>query len=146
MSSNRSDSTNNHNVSDSPVLFFDEACVLCNGTVKRLIKVDKRGVLRFAPLQGEFAKAQMIERDDFPTNLSTFVLLEGSRVFTRSTAALRVLRYLPFPHNLPRVFWIVPRFIRDAVYDFVARNRTRWFGTTDSCPVYPDPIQARFID
>ncbi|MNT04339.1 hypothetical protein D3C72_1389140 [compost metagenome] len=77
---------------------------------------------------------------------STFVLVEDGRYYTRSKAALKLARVLPFPWPLWYVFVVIPPFIRDAVYDIVARNRYRWFGKDEACMIPTKEIRKRFLD
>jgi predicted DCC family thiol-disulfide oxidoreductase YuxK len=130
---------------DKKVILFDGVCNLCNAVVAFLIHRDRKDVFRFAALQSE-AGAQLAERLGLAaSDLSSVVLLEGDRAFTKSTAALRILRGLPWYRVLyPLV--AVPPFIRDAVYDWVARNRYGWFGKRDACMVPSPEVRGRFLD
>lgn len=112
-----------------------------------ILKRDRTGELRFASLQSDVGRRLLGERGMDPEELSTLVLVdEDGEVALRSTAALRVASaHMRFPWRLAGVFLIVPRFLRDAVYRFVAKNRIKWFGTADGCEL-PAPGQAeRFI-
>jgi len=133
-------------VNDPPVLLFDGVCNLCNGAVAFVIRRDPRARLRFAPLQSPAADALLaslgVARDRLP---DSFVLVEDGRVHVRSTAALRVARRLRFPWPLLAVFLLVPRWLRDPVYDLVARNRYRWFGRREACMVPTAELRARFL-
>lgn len=130
----------------APVLLFDGVCNLCNGAVAFVIRRDARARFRFAPLQSPAADALLaslgVSRAGLP---DSFVLVEDGRVHLRSTAALRVARGLRFPWPLLGVLLVVPRFLRDPLYDFVARNRYRWFGKRDECMVPTAELQARFL-
>jgi predicted DCC family thiol-disulfide oxidoreductase YuxK len=124
------------------VVLFDGVCNLCNGTVRFVMPRDPAGYFQFASLGSEPAN-RVLEAAHAEGSLpDSVVLVEDGRVFTRSDAALRIVRRLAFPWPLLWGFVIVPRLIRDALYDFVARNRYRWFGTRDSCllplPGYAD--------
>jgi predicted DCC family thiol-disulfide oxidoreductase YuxK len=135
---------------DGPVLLYDGLCGFCDGTVQFILKHDRRGTLRFATLQGDFARG-VIDRHPELDGVDSLVLVERDasgreRVHVRSDGALRVARYLGGAWNLARATAIVPQFIRDSVYDGFARIRYRVFGRYDSCPI-PSPEQrARFID
>ena len=138
-------------MSDGPVLLYDGLCGFCDGTVQFILRHDRRGTLRFATLQGDFARG-VIDRHPELEGVDSLVLVErdpGSgteKVHVRSAGALRVARYLGGAWHLARATAIVPRFIRDAAYDGFARIRYRVFGRYDSCPI-PSPEQrARFID
>ena len=136
---------------DGPVLLYDGLCGFCDGTVQFILKHDRRGTLRFATLQGEFARG-VIARHPELQGVDSLVLVEpaddstSERVSVRSAGALRLARYLGGPWHLARAVAIVPRFLRDWAYDGFARIRYRVFGRYDSCPI-PSPEQrARFID
>jgi predicted DCC family thiol-disulfide oxidoreductase YuxK len=130
-----------------PLYLFDGYCVLCSGFVRFCFKHDGDGLLKFASAQSPLGM-QVLEALGLPANTldRTILLVEGNEVFSRSTAVLRSLRHL---RGWPR--WLaplrlVPRFIRDPAYDFVARNRYRWFGRRSTCFVPTPPTRARFID
>lgn len=110
-----------------------------------MIKRDKNAQLRFAPLQSEIAEAALAGKQHLRQDMSSFVFLENEVVYTRSTAALRVCRYLKGGWPLMYAFMIVPRFIRDAVYDYIARNRYRWFGKREACMIPTPDVRSRFL-
>lgn len=128
------------------VVLFDGECNLCNGAVGFLIRRDASGRLKFASLQSEVGAALAASVGVDATALSTFVLVEGGQASVRSTAALRVVRYLRFPWPVLSVFRLVPAFLRDPVYRWVAANRYRWFGKRSTCRL-PSPEEAsRFLE
>ena len=129
----------------SPVIYFDGVCNLCTGTVQFVLKRDKRKVFRFASLQGEGGR-KMLNAHKLPAqHYQTFILEEGARIFTRSTAALRVFKLLGGAWSLLYVFMIIPAFIRDAVYNFISNNRYRWFGKKEECWLPSPEWENRFI-
>lgn len=129
----------------SPVLLFDGVCNLCNASVQWVLKRDRKGIFRFAALQSEAGRALLRQSGLSSENFDTVVLVDGDRVFTRSDAALEIVRRIGGPWSLLGIFRIVPRPLRNAVYDWVARYRYRWFGKTQSCMI-PQPEWAnRFI-
>jgi predicted DCC family thiol-disulfide oxidoreductase YuxK len=129
------------------VVLIDGVCNLCNSVVHFVIDRDPEARFRFAPLQSEFAKSLLgrAGRPGLATSLETFVLVEGDVVFTHSTAALRVLRELNTPLRFLYAFVVLPRFVRDAAYRFVAKRRYGWFGRTDSCRVPTPELKTRFL-
>ena len=133
---------------DGPVLLYDGVCGFCNGTVQFVLARDRRGVLRFATLQGEFARGVM-ERHPELNGVDSLVLVErdaaGEHVSVRSEVALRVARYLGGPWRIVGVLRVVPRFARDSVYDGFARIRYRVFGKYDSCPLPSAEQRKRFL-
>ncbi|HEV2984313.1 MAG TPA: thiol-disulfide oxidoreductase DCC family protein [Vicinamibacterales bacterium] len=125
------------------VLLFDGVCTLCNGFVQFVIQRDPAGRFQFATLQSDAAR-RLLQAAPQPLP-DTLVLVENGRVFLRSTAALRVARGLKFPWPLAFVLVVVPRPLRDWVYDILARNRYRWFGRRDVCMVPTPELRARFL-
>jgi predicted DCC family thiol-disulfide oxidoreductase YuxK len=127
------------------VVLFDGVCNLCNGSVDFLLRREKSGRLRFASLQSDVAKRLLAEHRK-ADDLSSIVLIEDGRVFTRSDAALRLLAHLRAPWPLFGALRLVPRPLRDLVYDQVARHRYSWFGRRSSCRVPTAEERARFLD
>ena len=116
---------------DMKVVFFDGVCNLCNFSVRFLRKHDKNNVFQIHSLQSELA-AKLLSQH-FPQQLPDSIMyLNDQQVYTQSNAVLMILKELPFPYKLLYAFKIVPKFIRDAVYKWVAKNRYRWFG---KCPI-----------
>ena len=129
-----------------PVIFFDGVCNLCEGSVQFVIKADKKKLFRFASLQGSHGMQLLDGLQTEGASLRTFILKEDNVIYTRSTAVLRVLKHLGGLWSLGYAFIIVPRFIRDAVYNFISRNRYKWFGEKKECWI-PDPaLKDRFLD
>ncbi len=138
-------------MTDGPVLLYDGLCGFCDGTVQFILKRDRRGTLRFATLQGDFAR-DVIARHPKVAGVDSLVLVEPDvrsgreNVYVRSEGALRVARYLGGGWHLARAVAIVPRFLRDRAYDAFARMRYRIFGRYDRCPIPTPEQRARFID
>jgi predicted DCC family thiol-disulfide oxidoreductase YuxK len=136
---------------DSPVLLYDGLCGFCDGTVQFILRHDRRGTLKFATLQGDFAR-EVIARQPEGGGVDSLVLVGRDvasgeeRVFVRSEGALEVARYLGGTWHVARGVAIVPRFLRDWAYDAFARIRYRVFGRYDSCPIPTPEQRARFID
>lgn len=129
------------------VILFDGTCNLCNGFVQFVIARDPAGRFQFGALQSAPAR-QVLSLHDAPDPLpDAMVLAEDGRLFTGSSAALRVARHLTFPWpTLASVLLAVPRPLRDGVYAFVARRRYRWFGRRSHCMVPTPEVRARFLD
>lgn len=128
-----------------PIVLFDGVCNFCEGRVRFIIDHDPHGTFRFASLQSDYGRALAEQYNTDASELNTMMLVEDGRLFKRSTAALRVARRLGFPWSLAWVFAIVPRPVRDAVYDFVANNRYRWFGKKEQCMIPTPEIRQRFL-
>lgn len=129
-----------------PILLFDGVCNLCNGAVQFLIQRDPKGIFRFASLQSDAAQGLLSQFPQAPTDISTIILVEDGRMYTKSDAALRAARYLSGAWPALYGFIIVPRPIRNAVYDWIARNRYRWFGKKDQCMIPTPGLKERFLD
>jgi len=128
-----------------PILLYDGVCYFCNGLVRFALRRDKERRLRFASLQSAAGQALLREYDLPDGEIDSAVLIDNGHVYTRSTCALRALRYLRFPWPLLYGLIIVPPFIRDAIYDVVARNRYDWFGKMDACPLPPPEQREQFL-
>ncbi|MEZ4757233.1 MAG: DCC1-like thiol-disulfide oxidoreductase family protein [Flavobacteriales bacterium] len=126
-----------------PVVFYDGHCGLCDRSVQWLLRMDRRAALRFAPLQGTTA-SKVLPRS-IATHMDSFVLLDGNGVHLRSDAAIRVLEHLGGAWRSIRLLRLMPRVMRDSVYDLIARRRHRWFGRMEHCRL-PGPGEgARFL-
>lgn len=136
---------------DSPVLLYDGLCGFCDSTVQFILRHDRRGTLKFATLQGDFAR-EVIARHPEMAGVDSLILVGRDtvsgeeRVFVRSEGALEVARYLGGAWHVARGVAIVPRFVRDWAYDGFARIRYRVFGRYNSCPIPTPEQRARFID
>lgn len=126
------------------VVFFDGHCNLCNRFVDFLIRRDTRHALRFASLQGETAKRLLPK--EYVSDLSTVVFLNEGKISTHSSAALRAIATLGGGYYLFKWFLLVPAFIRNLVYRFVASNRYTWFGRRDTCRLPSPEEKAQFLD
>lgn len=141
-----------------PVILFDGVCNLCNAMVRWVVEHDADGWFRFAPLQSEAARrlldaagaeagaAKGNSRTASAGPGGTMALVDQDGVHFRSTAALRVAKRLEFPWSLLGWLSVVPRPLRDAVYDCVAGNRYRWFGRRATCPIPGPDLAKRFLD
>lgn len=130
---------------NNPVILFDGVCNLCNGAVQFIIKRDKHGVFRFAPLQSNFGQDQLRNAGLVFSSVETIILVEDGKFYQRSDAALRISKHLSGAWPLLYSFRILPRVIRDGVYNWVARNRYRFFGKRDECMIPTPELKARFL-
>lgn len=129
-----------------PIVFFDGVCTLCNTFVDGLVSRDHARALRYASLQGETARALLSTPEFSVDHPSSVVLWENGVVRTRSDAVLRILVLLGSPWSWLAIFRIVPRPIRDAIYDWVARHRYAWFGKRDTCRIPTPEERSLFLD
>jgi len=125
-------------------VLYDGDCVLCSKTVTFLLAIDKRKRLKFAPLSGTTSESLSIGKT--ASNQSTVVFYKNGTLFYRSTAALKIAEQLPFPWPLLRIFFLIPAFIRDYIYNVIGRNRYKWFGKNETCFVKQPNYEDRFLD
>jgi predicted DCC family thiol-disulfide oxidoreductase YuxK len=129
-------------MTESPILFFDGTCRLCDGTVRLLLHLDRRGGLRFAPLQGATAAQRLTPGSSLPDSI---VLWTPTGIHVRSDALLGALAGVGGPWKALRVLRLLPRWLRDSAYDWVAGRRARWFGRLDACRVPTATERERFL-
>lgn len=128
-----------------PVILFDGVCNLCNASVQYIIKHDKRRLFRFASLQSAFGE-KLLKKNNLPANaFNSFILFKNNIIYTRSTAALLVAKELAGSIKLLYVFMVIPKFIRNAVYNLIAKNRYKWFGKTESCWLPAPQLKNLFL-
>jgi len=131
--------------SSPPILFFDGFCNLCNAAVQAVIKIDSKGQIRFANLQSEAAQSLLKPHTLSTTDLDSVLLLASGKIFIKSDAILQVCSELGGYYNLVNTLRIVPKFMRDSLYDWVARNRYGWFGKRETCLVPTEELKNRFL-
>ena len=127
------------------ILLFDGVCNLCNGVVQFVIRHDSAGRFRFAALQSDAGQALLRRFGLSTTWFDSFVYVKDGQFYTESTAALWVARDMGGAWSLLWGLMVFPRFIRDAVYRLVARNRYRVFGKQDACMIPTPELKARFL-
>lgn len=132
-------------MNEKGIILFDGVCNLCNGFVHFIIRRDKNNYFKFASLQSETAKEILI-RFGVQEKLKTIVFIENKKVYKRSTAALHICRRLQGAWPLLYGFIIVPPFLRDAVYNLVAKYRYQWFGKKDQCMLPTPALQSKFLE
>lgn len=128
------------------IVVFDAHCLLCSRWVKFLLKFDRRGVFRFASIQGEAGQALLAEVGLRADGLQTLLLVDGKRSWQHTAAILRVLHALGWPWRAAWLGWLLPAPIRDAAYRLVARNRYVLFGRSETCLIPPADYSKRFLD
>ncbi|HEX8235046.1 MAG TPA: thiol-disulfide oxidoreductase DCC family protein [Abditibacteriaceae bacterium] len=128
------------------VILFDGDCGLCNGVVNFVLRHDERGRFRFAPLQSPAGQRLLQSHGLPPEGVNSFLLLEHGKLFSRSTAALRLARRLGGVWALFYCLMLVPRPLRDAVYGLIARYRYRVFGHSDACMIPTSEQKRRFVE
>ena len=131
-------------------ILFDGVCNLCNGFVQFVIRHDTAGRFRFAALQSAAGQALLAaagrpELADTAADPDSVLVVEEGRVYTHSTAVLRIAGHLGGVWHAAAVGWLLPRAWRDALYRYVARHRYRWFGRQESCLLPTPALRARFL-
>ncbi|MCU0369069.1 MAG: thiol-disulfide oxidoreductase DCC family protein [Cyclobacteriaceae bacterium] len=133
-------------MSDQTVVLFDGVCNLCSAAVLFIIKRDPTKQFRFASLQSRYGQLQLKRFNLSATELNSVLLVHDGKLFQKSTAALKIASKLNNGWPLLYLFIIVPGFIRNWIYDWIARNRYAWFGKKDECMIPTPEINSRFID
>lgn len=131
---------------EHPILLFDGVCNMCSGFVQFVIKIDPKGKFRFASLQSDTGKELLTAAGLSTRELGTVVLINKGKAHTHSDVALESARILGGGWTLFYVFKVLPRFIRDGIYKWIARNRYRWFGKKESCMMPSPDIRQRFLE
>lgn len=130
---------------DRPVILYDGICNLCNSSVRFILKHDTREKFLFSSLQSDASKKLLLHLNYKIIEMNSILLVENGQIHEKSDAVLKIASELSFPWNLAAAFRILPRKVRDSIYDFVARNRYRWFGKKDSCVYIVNTYENRFI-
>jgi predicted DCC family thiol-disulfide oxidoreductase YuxK len=135
------------NRSAPAIVLFDGVCNLCNRTVQIIIDHDPDGYFRFASLQSDQARRILAAHGVQPPegDPDSILLVHGGRVYSHSSAALRIARRMRGAYRALWALIVVPRFLRDAVYRWIARNRYRWFGREERCWIPSPTLEARFL-
>jgi len=132
-------------ITDKKILLFDGVCNLCNSSVTFVIARDKKDLFRFAAIQ-EPAGAALIKKHGIDiSKTDSIILIDGEKAYVKSTAALKVARHLGGAYPLLYGFMIVPNFIRNWVYDYVAKNRYKWYGKKESCMIPTPELKSKFL-
>ena len=134
------------NFENKSIIFFDGVCNLCNASVNFVIKHDKKAQFLFASFQSDAAKEILLHFNLKNLNTDTVILVEGNKVFDKSTAALKIAKHLDGGFKAFYAFMIVPKIFRDWIYSVVANHRYKWFGKMDSCMIPSPELKNRFLD
>ena len=129
----------------SAIVLFDGVCNLCDKSVRFIFRHDPSGYFQFAPLQSETAQKLLAEAGASVPDLNSILLIEDGKVYSHSTAALRIARRLKAPISLLWAGMILPRPLRDAIYKTIAKNRYKWFGQKETCEMPPKGLRERFL-
>ena len=127
------------------IILFDGVCNLCNGAVDFFIRHDKKDIFRYAALQSEIGIELQKKLNIDHENIESFILIDGNKYYKKSTAALRVAGMIGFPFNLLYPLLAVPLFIRNGVYDIIAKFRYKWFGKKSTCRIPTPEERKKFL-
>jgi predicted DCC family thiol-disulfide oxidoreductase YuxK len=134
-----------NNYDGKSIIFFDGVCNLCNSSVNFIIKHDKKKHFLFASLQSDAAKEILLQHNSKKITFDSIILIKANKIYEKSTAALKIAKHLNNGLFLLYLFIIVPTFIRDYLYNTIAKNRYKWFGKKDSCMIPTKELKHRFI-
>lgn len=129
-----------------PIILFDGVCNFCNYWVNFAIRHDQSQKLRFSPLQGKTAQELLPSYQIDTTQLKSVIIIDNGKVYSQSSAALRICKHLDGGWKIFYGLIIIPKFIRDAIYNIIARNRYKWFGKKETCMVPTPEVKARFLE
>lgn len=127
------------------IILFDGVCNFCSQSVQFIIKRDPSHVFHFASLQSDVGR-KLLKEYDLEENLNSVVYISDRKAYEKSDAALQICRRLNGLWKILYIFYLVPRPVRNIVYDFVAKNRYKWFGKADSCMIPSPDIKSRFLE
>ena len=129
---------------DQKIVLFDGICNYCNAMVNLAIRNDKKATLKFATLQSETGK-NFRRRYNIPDEIDSVILIENEKFYTYSDAAIRIAKYLRWPAKALYALIVIPRFIRQPIYKWIAKNRYKWFGKKEQCVIPTPNVKGRFL-
>lgn len=132
------------NNGNKSIVLFDGECNFCNSSVNFIICHDKKDQFRFATLQSEIGKIR-IKKYHISDEIDSIILIEKDKIYLRSTAVLRISKHLNGIYPLLYVFIVVPSFLRDLLYDIIAKKRRKWFRKKETCLIMSEEKKAKFI-
>ena len=134
------------NIKNKSIILFDGVCNLCNASVNFIIKHDKNAQFIFASLQSDAAKEILLQYNLKKIKIDSIVLIQNNEIYEKSSAALRIAKALSGGFKSLYLFIIIPKFIRDFGYDYIAKNRYKWYGQKETCMIPTSEIKNRFIN
>ena len=132
-------------MNENAIILFDGVCNFCNAAFNFVLKQDKKGVFRFAPLQSEAGQRLLKQYNLSTAEFDSFVLIDNGKIYKKSSASLRVMNKLPWYWKEAQLLRIIPTPFRDAIYDFIAKNRYKWFGKKEQCMIPTPEMRNRFL-
>ena len=134
-----------HSTSNNAIVLFDGVCHFCNQSVNFIVDRDPKAYFKFAPLQSEIAKEYFEKQSFNPEGIDSIILIKGDRVYVKSRAALEIARRLKGAWPLLYGLVVIPGFLRNIIYDFIARNRYKWFGKYEACRLPTPKMRERYL-
>lgn len=128
-----------------PVVLFDGVCNVCNGSVKFIIKRDLSARIHFASLQSAYGQNQLKKFGLPQEGFHSMIVIDHDKVYQQSDAVLEIVKHLKKPWSIFFAFKIIPSFIRNGVYQLIAKNRYKFFGRQDQCMIPSPEVKARFV-
>ena len=127
------------------IILFDGVCNLCNSSVQKVIENDERNLFQFASLQSDFGQKFLRKNNFSQDEFNSMILIDGDRFYTQSDAALRIGKELKGIYKISGALLWIPKFIRNFVYEIIAKNRYKWFGKKESCWLPTPELKQKFI-
>ncbi|MCR8656737.1 thiol-disulfide oxidoreductase DCC family protein [Paenibacillus endoradicis] len=127
------------------IVLYDGQCSFCNGATQWIIARDRTAKVSYAAIEGELGQL-LIQQFNIPSNVDSLICIDNNKAYLYSSGAIRVTKYLDGAWKLFYLLTIIPTFIRNPVYRFIAKNRYRWFGKQQSCLLPTPEIRRRFLD
>jgi len=133
------------NLENKLIILFDGVCNLCNNSIQFIIKKDKKQHFLFASLQSDAAQDILLQFQLKNSDFDSIIFIENGKIYQKSTAILKISTYLGGLWKLNYGFIIIPKFIRDTIYSFIAKNRYKWFGKKNVCMIPTKELKIRFL-
>ncbi len=130
---------------ENGIILFDGVCNFCHSSVNTIIRFDKKKYFRFAPIQSDIGQHLMKKHGLDPLKFDSVILVDDNKAYTYSSAILNIARKMGGIYSLAYAFMIIPPFIRNGLYKWIAKNRYKWFGKKDACMVPTHEIRGRFV-
>ena len=132
--------------SNQKIILFDGVCNLCNTSVNFVIEHDKKNIFKFAALQSDMGKKLAIENNIYIADTDSIILIDGDSSYIKSTAALYISKELSGAYPLLYAFMIIPKYLRDLIYNYIAKNRYKWYGKKESCMIPSPTLKDKFLN
>jgi len=127
------------------IILFDGICNLCNSSIQFIIRHDKKGKFRFASLQSDFGKMQIKKNQIDTSKTDSVIYIYNNKAYIQSDAALKIVRQLNSAWPFLYILIVIPKFLRNWIYNYIAKNRYKWFGKKESCMIPNPELKSRFL-